>query len=478
MSLRRLTTALLGLSIAAASAHAAPNPWPELARADLRAVHDTLEANHPGPVDPLNPGYRRWLEEGLRDAEQRAAEASSYEDYRQALRYYANGFRDGHIGVHFELAYDTLRWPQFLLGGEAGRVAVVTDETRALQGARLLACEGQTLDALMAQHVDPYRWNRDIPHARFQQQRWLFMNAGPKRLPFKQCRFEGRDGKTFDHTLAWRWIELPQAEARLQEAVGQVRPALGVRQVGGVWFVSLPSFSYSSEAQTAQFRRFLKDLAAQRQRLWQAPRVVIDVRGNEGGNSAWGDEVVRTLWGDAALKHVQSRFDDTTDWRASADNIATSVAEIELNQRQGLAQAQQYRQRVLDALRAAQQRGEPLARVEEPADPVPGPAPASPFKGKVYFLTDHACFSACLDLADVLRRLPGVTHIGLPTQADAVYIDNTSAELPSGLAGLSYSMKVYRHRVRGNNEWYEPARQWPGGPMTDAALARWIRQSL
>jgi len=73
-----------------------------------------------------------------------------------------------------------------------------------------------------------------------------------------------------------------------------------------------------------------------------------------------------------------------------------------------------------------------------------------------------------------MRRLPHVIHIGLPTSADAIYIDNTNADLPSGLGVLGYSLKVYRHRVRGNNEWYEPQVRWPGGPMTDEAVAKWI----
>ena len=46
--------------------------------------------------------------------------------------------------------------------------------------------------------------------------------------------------------------------------------------------------------------------------------------------------------------------------------------------------------------------------------------------------------------------------------------------LPSGLAVLSYSLKVYRNRVRANNEWYEPAVRWPGGAMSDAAITTWI----
>jgi hypothetical protein len=85
------------------------------------------------------------------------------------------------------------------------------------------------------------------------------------------------------------------------------------------------------------------------------------------------------------------------------------------------------------------------------------------------------CASACLDFADIMRRLPEVTHIGLPTSADAVYIDNVQAQLPSGAASFSWSLKVYRGRVRANNEWYDPQIIWPGGKMTDDAVATWVK---
>ncbi|HYC08278.1 MAG TPA: hypothetical protein VEC10_01490 [Steroidobacteraceae bacterium] len=67
-----------------------------------------------------------------------------------------------------------------------------------------------------------------------------------------------------------------------------------------------------------------------------------------------------------------------------------------------------------------------------------------------------------------------MVQVGRPTDADALYIDLNHAELPSGLGVFQYSMKVYRTRVRGNNQWYEPKYRWPGGPMSDETLARWI----
>jgi hypothetical protein len=42
-----------------------------------------------------------------------------------------------------------------------------------------------------------------------------------------------------------------------------------------------------------------------------------------------------------------------------------------------------------------------------------------PPKAKVFLLTNYTCLSACLDFADAVRSIPGATHIGSPTRADA-----------------------------------------------------------
>ena len=67
-----------------------------------------------------------------------------------------------------------------------------------------------------------------------------------------------------------------------------------------------------------------------------------------------------------------------------------------------------------------------------------------------------------------------MVHVGLPTSADSIYIDNTGQVLPSGQGSLSWSLKVYRNRIRSNNQWYGPAVRWPGGAMTDEAVAKWV----
>src|SRR5678815_1163905 len=79
-------------------------PWVLLTQRDLQAIHDTLAANHPGPVDPQSDRYRRRLEDGLQVAKAEAARARQYSDYTRALRRYVNGFRDGHTTARFLLS--------------------------------------------------------------------------------------------------------------------------------------------------------------------------------------------------------------------------------------------------------------------------------------------------------------------------------------------------------------------------------------
>jgi hypothetical protein len=100
--------------------------------------------------------------------------------------------------------------------------------------------------------------------------------------------------------------------------------------------------------------------------------------------------------------------------------------------------------------------------------------PASPVRGRVFLLTDGRCASACLDFADSALAMPGVTHVGLPTSADSVYMEVRSQLLPSGAAKLGVPIKVYRNRPRGHNVPYVPKHRYDGDLGDTAALEAWM----
>ena len=449
--------------------------WAAAAQTDIEAVYAALRDNHPGPPDPESRRFAAWLEEGRSIALSNARLASSQADYWRAVRGYTNGFRDGHIW--FGVSDATFQWPGFLTRKDADGRTRVTINSGALQvplGAQLMGCDGSNVDALLQRLVNPYRWNADIPHERDAASVFLFAPLADDPLRPRKCQFTAQ-GRVVSHAMRWETISPERLTDLLDKARGSARPTLGLQQVGEVWFVSLPTFQFEADSATAM-QALLKKLRAQAKRLHAARWVVLDVRGNGGGNSAWGSDVAKALYGDAAVQRIEGQFDWTVDWRASAQNAATLRFYASVAQKNGQEEDARYRSKLAEALEQAAKKGEAYVRqTDEDTVAATAPPVASPFQGRVFLLTDNVCASACLDFADIARRLPGVVHVGLPTSADAVYIDNTGGELPSGQGNLSYSMKVYRHRVRANNEWYEPAVRWPGGAMTDAAVARWLK---
>ena len=103
-----------------------PGPWTELTRRDLAAMRKTLLENHPGPVDPRNPAYRRWLDQGYERALAMADSVDGLDGMMAVLSFYTSGFEDGHLGWNpsFERAYSL--WPGFVPALRQGRFLIDT----------------------------------------------------------------------------------------------------------------------------------------------------------------------------------------------------------------------------------------------------------------------------------------------------------------------------------------------------------------
>ena len=468
---------VLIVSLAAASpalTRPSTEDWAGKAREDITASHNIIRDNHPGPVDALNPRFKDSLEKGRSQALAKASSAKTQSDYWRALTFYINGFRDGHLTVRRNGSVSQV-WPGFLTSTDASGTTRITVSTVAAApvGARIIRCDGVPVGRLLNERVHLYLTNAGIPHERLLTASYLFVGDADDRTKMRACSI-GNAGQSRTIALDWQPIDKQALAQMLPEAQGRVEPPLALRQINGVWFISLPSFNWWGD-QAAKMQAMVDEVKRQAATLHAAPRVVIDVRGNPGGNSQWAREIASALWSETAVSAIVDSFDQTVDWRASAQNAQLTRASAERSAAAGLTEDAQGRNHVADQMDAAIAKGQPLfTDAEPPTSRGLPPGYASPFKGKVFFLTDMRCASACLDFADIVTRMPGVVHVGQPTSADTVYIDNVEVPLPSGAARLSYSLKVYRHRLRGSNQWYTPKVSWHGGRMTDAAVARWI----
>jgi hypothetical protein len=118
----------------------------------------------------------------------------------------------------------------------------------------------------------------------------------------------------------------------------------------------------------------------------------------------------------------------------------------------------------------------PVVRREPEQAPksIPSSAPAPLSGAHAVLVTDSNCASACLDVAAPVMRLPNVRHVGRTTGANIVSLEVRLVDLPSKLSFLSGAQKVYRGRLRGNNQLWIPHQQFPA-PIGDTdKLKAWV----
>ncbi|MET4682661.1 S41 family peptidase [Brevundimonas faecalis] len=481
-----ITVALLSLSAmiaegAAAQDRTQPVLWGQALREDAQAFHDLIANNHPGPIDAANPAFNVSLEAGLALALDRAQTADSYAAWRAALTEYAASFNDGHLGLtQIEDSSEpvVVQWPGFLVGlrsGEAGeRYEVVYSRDTAAPpvGAVLEDCDGRSAEALGYEMIgrEVGRWS--LHATRVSHAVWTFVDAGnPYVQRARQCRFDV-DGRRTTHTLTWRPLDPTDRDAGIATANGERFTASTLIRPwsGGMW---LELGDFGADPRTAGGERLTDMLADAETRVAQlrgAPVLVFDLRGNNGGSSTWLTSLARTIWG---ADYVDARVidDATVDWRASADNLAkleSYVAQFS-SQPETLA----YLNTLIDGMRSAMAEGELLFHEPKAPSPAPTTTLQNPVAGKIYVLTDFGCSSACLDAVDTLTAL-GAVQVGQETSADTLYNEIRYVPLPSGRATAYVPMKVYRERLRANNEPAVPTHVWAGPIADTTGIENWI----
>jgi hypothetical protein len=466
---------LVGTVLLLAAASPA-SPWAGAAVQDLTAMHDIIRDNHPGPVDAQNPGFHDWLDGGLASLLPQARAARSLHDYQTVMRDYANGFADGHLGVTMGEAQHL--WPGFLVRADRPEgpvtISVVEGAPAGLHPGDVIdSCGGIPVRTLLKDRVLRPRLNPHVPQRLRLASSWLMVaDADDPAGQWPDCELLS-SGRRHAVKLLWRPIT-PAALSQARMRSGGIEvPATGLRQIGDVWLISMPSFAPPDDAAVAQLQTLVAQVRAQAVRLHTARHVVIDLRGNDGGDDAWGDQVAEALWGTAAVQAVNAAMPSVIDWRVSQRNASAIRSDANMMRAQNQAAAADYFDKLAGRMDHALARHDIFMR-ETGNAPAPEPHLVSPFAHPVDVLTTPHCASACLDFVDLLNGLPGTVRVGLETSSDTDYLDTAEAKLPSGHATLHYAMKVYRQRERGANVSYKPALAWPGGGMDDASIVRWI----
>lgn len=472
------------MSSLAVSSHAFaedPVDWKGLTQTDLKAAHNIMLESHPGPVDEENPEFADNAERAFENVMSLAEGVNSEAGYIFALRAYASAFRDGHFWIIANPTEETKAlWPGIIPDwrNDTFVISRTAAEESELQGAELRSCDGKSAAELMRSHVFRFStgkpdqiayWARNAPVL-------LVDQGNPFVSRLKKCAFR-RGGKTFTARLHWREMD-DQANALLSKSTFGDRPAPGVREFSpGMYWINLPNFSPRGEEEVSAVSGAISRVAEMSDALKNAKVVVVDVRGNQGGNSSWGVEFIDALWGEQYRESRQPPSATAVDWRASQGNLEHMDYLEQVLKSQGREQVYvEYVLPVKEGMKEALAKGEPFYRQEGSDDDegeVESPV-SNPVQGKVYFLTHGYCASACLDFADLMLSLENVTHIGYPTSSDTNYLELRVVDLPSGRARMGVPIKVYRGRKRANSEFYNPEIRYDSLDWSDQAIEAWV----
>ncbi len=219
----------------------------------------------------------------------RALAAPTTEAYYRVLMATVAQLRDGHSNVNppAEIADRFYARPAFrtrLIAGVVVVTEVYDDSLLAagiVPGAELVSVEGEPVRAYAERAVRPYLSASTVQSLDLWTYgfRLLAGPPGPLRLAFRDA-----DGVAFERTVR----RLPQAEVEASGVWSRMqRPPFEFTMLPGhVAYVALNSFSTDEAAE--QFAAAFGEIA-------QARALLLDVRANDGGNSAVGWDVLATL---------------------------------------------------------------------------------------------------------------------------------------------------------------------------------------
>lgn len=434
--------------------------WPTKTKQALLATAHILKDNTP-QYAMRAPHFMQWFDTGLIKADTLANKTHSEAGYVYTLLFYTHGFNDAHVHIDptpRERAQIPFRYAGILLRNHRGHYVVYHRDANwntPPLGAELLSCEGQTVQDLINQDIIPFYFVKGLHASYNRAAHYVFFDGNPFRPYPKQCTFFVNGKK---HHYQVNWHTLSNQERQNIAKIIDPQYDFRVEQFGqkGLW-ISLPTYAPNAELKTL-YTSLIHAMPTYR----QFNPIVLDVRGNSGGNSMWGRKIVGQLVGQAYLNTLIQQHDHSwQQYRVSPANIARvkkfASAQFVKDMQRALASKHQ------------------LYPYQPPPQSMFILSAKPQYQGHVYYLTDAHCISACLDTADLIHWLPNGRIIGQITGADTPYIEVNVLPLPGG-AQLQYTMKYWHNRPRKANQPYQPSKVYSGDITNTKAVMRWVQQ--
>lgn len=262
--------------------------------------------------------------------------------------------------------------------------------------------------------------------------------------------------KSFNDKHLWvSWTDTTELSLQEKKILQLSKICIDYLECSIPW-VRLPTFIFD-QTQQQHFEALLKQLPS----FINKPAIIFDLSGNRGGSSFFAKQILVALFGrdyvNSKLERAEAKV--SVDWRASKDNL-THLKSL----RQTLSYRENFEFKnwldlVIAGMKASLTENKPY--FNEVPKKLSKSSSSYELKhsvmAKIIVIIDQCNVSAALDFIDMLKIIDyPVLLVGKTTAADRLYMEVCTVDLPSGLGAFSFPIKVYRNRVRGDNEPYRP----------------------
>lgn len=463
----------------------------------LDFIHEAISEMHPAILESDAMEFSHWHQQGYLDAKALLKGVKSNEGIQDLLNFYLSGYQDSHLSGWLnhspfsDLDIKNRYWAGWLLKANQSGYSVIYSvggQDYPPYGARLVSCDGEAIDELLKNRYAPFidrRWQILAARDKIAKALTRKNNVIPS---VKECIFDVGDAL---RTYPVRWALLGNEDsdkiAKLSHPAYQL-PSVREFQANRYW-VTASDFSLNSEEAVNAMQIMLDDLYA----LENLEVVVIDLRANSGGSSYYGYAIInRLIHRDMeSARYLRGKFNEIfqdadalyrASWKAYWSYHYTLANDVSL--KDSNSPQSEYFQAFLTRMKKALDNKEPTfyqSEIGVISESEPEDASASWNSAtKFVLLTDRRCVSACLDMIDAMKQIPGLLHLGEPTDADTAYTE--IAEVQSSYLSETYNfivpIKKWTRRFREDNQPYVPDVIYDGDMNDDQVLQGWVEDQI
>ena len=180
-----------------------------------------------------------------------------------------------------------VRWPGFVAAWRGDAMYVYKSaEGGPAEGSRIESCDGRPVEELIKANVFVWRTGLKTAGDWWYAARRLFVDSGNPFVTLPQtCRFLSA-GKADEQALTWGPIPDVYPQWRDGSSNGDRLPIGLAERAPRIQWIAMPDFQ-PDDAGVAAYKALDAELAAKADELRGARAVVLDLRFNQGGSSAW-----------------------------------------------------------------------------------------------------------------------------------------------------------------------------------------------